>query len=736
MEIESAVAKLNNILFATLSAFEKTGLVDLELLPYAERAMILALSLFPNQEIAFQIVLDAALNVKHVAYDKSRYRKHSDANKVTKVLLNKVQMFQDMIWLESQKWEKYQEVEYVMRYLHCCNEKSRRQYLATYNLQIKDLENTLKLSEIASDSHLTKLYEQHKDIALEQKDMLARYLKFLIQSSIDNNSFYVALAISHMVYDYSLPQVVDLCVYLNPDVVEGTYLYKLKKKFIEKLKKRFYLFIKWKNETDKELFDIKEDHEGLWQEFIRQCNYKFIPWETDCVAETFNKSTKSFDQHLFESLEKISTIDQVEMSRAHTIICPDCYTCLIDNYIKDTSLHKTKPLQPPKLVVPHFNIPQIEISEPRAGEKEMRKIINGSKDLKQELSNLAMQVMQKAKKTGENLEEIFVFIDGEKKAEFNLKQTRSIRLSLSEDVKLIKVTSHHNNTLSLLAVFVLSATDIDYSWLDRLLGKQKKYFRALALGSQITFILRPAKFGIFGIDNKTFVMDISYQKPLAWQESKISILTLLNQQWQRPFRLVTSFVTVIVIACVLLIYFNLSNKQGLPKDKENISQKQKINKQEINKQEPLSKTPTPQPEVNKTIAKNTKIKEPVKTIAKNTRKTFPQDEQTLSSSAPIETELVKIEQIYIELLDNSSLHEQFYKMLEEYLAKEKIEVLARKDLADALLQGTLKEHNGELLVDIEVVNRKGKILFQERFTGYKDPRDLAIVIVSRLKEKH
>ncbi len=728
MEVESAVAKLNNILFATLSAFEKTGLVDSELLPYTERAMELALSLFPNEEIAFQIVLDAALNVKHVAYDKSRYRKHSDANKVTKVLLNKVQMFQDMIWLESQKWEKYQEVEYVMQYLHCCDEKLRRQYLATYNLQIKDLEDRLKLSEIASDSHLTKLYQQHKDIALEQKDMLARYLKFLIQSSIDNNSFYVALAISHMVYDYSLPQVVDLCAYLNPDVVEGTYLYKLKKKFIEKLKKRFHLFINWKNETDKELFDIKQDHEGLWQEFIKQWNYKFIPWETDCVAETFNKSTKSFDQHLFESLEKISTIDQVEMSRAHTIICPDCYTYLINNYIKDTSLHKTKPLQPPKLVVPHFNIPQIEISEPRAGEKEMKKIINGSKDLKQELSNLAMQVMQKVKKTEENLEEVLVFIDDEKKAEFNLKQTHRIRLNLSEDVKLIKVTSRHNNTLSLLAVFVLSATDTEYSWLDRLLGKQKKYSTTLPLGNQITFILRPAK---FGIDNKTFVMDISYQKYLAWQESRTSVLTLLNQQWWKPFRLITGFVTVVVIVCVLLIYFNLSNKQVLPKDRENVSQKQ-----EINKQKSLSKEPTPQPEVNETIENNKKINEPVKTIAKNTKKKFPQDEQTLSSSAPIETELVKIEQIYIELLDNSPLHEQFYKLLEEYLAKESIEVLTRKDLADALLQGTLKEHNGELLMDIEIVNRKGKILFQERFTGYKDPRDLAVAIVSRLKEKH
>jgi hypothetical protein len=41
-------------------------------LPYCQSAIKLALSLFPNEEIAFQIVLDVALDVKRVAYDKNR----------------------------------------------------------------------------------------------------------------------------------------------------------------------------------------------------------------------------------------------------------------------------------------------------------------------------------------------------------------------------------------------------------------------------------------------------------------------------------------------------------------------------------------------------------------------------------------------------------------------------------------------------------------------------------------
>jgi hypothetical protein len=111
-------------------------------------------------------------------------------------------MFQQMIWLEAEKWERYQEMEYLLKYLYHCKESERRQYLATHNLELQALENRLTLSEIGNDKHLTQLYQTNQQKHLTQEDMVARYLKFLIQTSIDNNSFYLALAINHMVYDY------------------------------------------------------------------------------------------------------------------------------------------------------------------------------------------------------------------------------------------------------------------------------------------------------------------------------------------------------------------------------------------------------------------------------------------------------------------------------------------------------------------------------------------------------
>ncbi|MEW6737718.1 MAG: hypothetical protein AB1489_40935, partial [Acidobacteriota bacterium] len=96
------IKRLEGPFASTLSALVRIGQIDRELLSYSAKALELAFSLFPNDSIAFQIALDAALNVKRTANEREHRRKYYKAGKKTKVLLNRIQIFQQMILCESQ----------------------------------------------------------------------------------------------------------------------------------------------------------------------------------------------------------------------------------------------------------------------------------------------------------------------------------------------------------------------------------------------------------------------------------------------------------------------------------------------------------------------------------------------------------------------------------------------------------------------------------------------------------
>src|SRR5437762_10058072 len=124
MELISRIKELSGTFTSTLLAFAERSQITPELLLYSNSAINLAFSLLPSGQIAFQIALDAALGVEQIAYKKRRYRLYAKADNPTKVLLGKAQMFQQMIWYESQKWEQYQETDLLLQYLRCCDRQT------------------------------------------------------------------------------------------------------------------------------------------------------------------------------------------------------------------------------------------------------------------------------------------------------------------------------------------------------------------------------------------------------------------------------------------------------------------------------------------------------------------------------------------------------------------------------------------------------------------------------------
>ncbi|MEW6735686.1 MAG: hypothetical protein AB1489_30625, partial [Acidobacteriota bacterium] len=391
--------------------------------------------------------------------------------------------------------------------------------------------------------------------------------------------------------------------------------------------------------------------------------------------------------------------------------------------------------QPPKLAIPYFDIPKIQSDQhkPRVdpkGEKELRGMINKAKEIEQAVNGLSAHIMQ------EPIKEILVFVDDERKAEFNTKQTNTIRLSLNEDSRLIKVVSHTNGKLSLLAAMLLNSEDIGFSWLERLLGWRKIYRTTLESGQQVTFKIGLSK---LNISNKNFIIDICYQESRVFQDNRSSIWTILTQPRFLSFRVATSFITATVIVCLTLwVYFNWSGKEPeLATQVRKIDQNQVVNKQKTNSLPQSMPQSVPQSNETTVAAKiaTAKSGHEQKGISTKTQNGREIDIRTLSPSKQSEIELASIERIYIDPFGDSPLHEELNNLLKKEFTQGKIDILTKRDLADAVLQGSLKESNGKLIAEVELVNRSGKILFKERLTSDKELTDLAAKITYSLLEK-
>ncbi|MEW6733414.1 MAG: hypothetical protein AB1489_18955 [Acidobacteriota bacterium] len=353
-------------------------------------------------------------------------------------------------------------------------------------------------------------------------------------------------------------------------------------------------------------------------------------------------------------------------------------------------------------------------------------MINKTREVKQAINGLSTRFIPEPNP----VEEILIFVDDERKKEFYTKPTRAIRLNLNEDSRLIKIMSHANGRLSLLAALLLNSEDVEFSWLERLLGWRKIYCTTLETGQQVTFTVGLSK---FNLNNRNFIIDVRYQESRILPDKKLSLLTILNQQKFLFFRLATNSVVATVIICLaLLLYFNSSdNQQKLDNQVKKVAEQPKLQSNPVILKDK---------EVDQELVTSLKVatinsKRKQKRMDARMNHSTQIDTRTLSPSEESEIELASIEQIYIDPFGDSSLHEELRKLLKEGFTQGRIDVLARRDLASAVLQGSLKQNGDKLIAEVELVNRSGKVLFKERFTGEKELTNLAAKITYNLLER-
>jgi hypothetical protein len=381
--------QLKVFLESSLWALVRAGQVEESLVAYAAAALTQVLLVIPANEVAFQIVLDAALSVDKVATEKARYWRYRTAERNTKLWLSNKQLFQWLIWEESQKWEVYQE---TLAWLHFL-ERSLPADLVTQtpgsskdaNLPLHPsseqppalltrlldnatlLKTRLANSEISYSSHWQQLATHLSPDVPPRELWLVRYIKFLTSQGLENNVTYLNLAFSHLVCNYTISETVEIDSYINFQGVTNNYFYKLRAKLLQRIAQRFPLELTYTGEGTPPHFQIDPQSEQYWS-LITKVREHFSPWDTICIADALPRNEKSTVVKFVEKVATywpksapVSTVNDLtaqDVLYAHLAICGKCYQKLVaECYVKGTVRQGAQPLRDPALALPYFWLP-------------------------------------------------------------------------------------------------------------------------------------------------------------------------------------------------------------------------------------------------------------------------------------------------------------------------------------------------------------------------------------------
>jgi hypothetical protein len=175
----------------------------------------------------------------------------------------------------------------------------------------------------------TEYGSSHFPLAAE--DMVVRYIKHLVRITLDRNSFYVTLAVTRLLYDYTTHEVRFLYDVLTASdsarMKDVSYLRKQKAVLLEEVAARFEgMLIEARGAYGERRFEPQPATDHLTR-LAAECLRRFTPWTTACVVQEGFDPTSIPD--LYFPGKGAADEDLVEMNRIHTILHPECFSRFI-----------------------------------------------------------------------------------------------------------------------------------------------------------------------------------------------------------------------------------------------------------------------------------------------------------------------------------------------------------------------------------------------------------------------
>lgn len=279
------------------------------------QAFGLAYFLVENRETALRMVTDALIKLETAAakQDKRLYyqptanalsRKYKQSGSRSKVLLSGPDLFQYLIYLESES--------------HVSSFKS---------------------PEEAPIPHAP----------VDEARLLIHFIKYLVMITLTRNSFYVTLGLTRLLYNYSTTESLllhHLVMQTNERAKDESYWRARKAQLMRELKDRFGNLLSVTHvRSGEERFQTQEVS-SPHAELVKECLRLFTPWSTTCPLPGEFPLEKGRIESLAFRGNDPDAEHQVEVARMHAIIHPDCFERVV------ASLGFPAPAQ--RLEIPQF----------------------------------------------------------------------------------------------------------------------------------------------------------------------------------------------------------------------------------------------------------------------------------------------------------------------------------------------------------------------------------------------
>ena len=566
-----------------------------------------------------------------------------------------------------------------------------------------------------SDLHLlqrlvyieSEVYEriaEERQWGLGQMEMIIRFIKHLVKITIKRNSFYVSLALSRVLHDYTTAEAIEIynCVVQDPERARENYYYRSQKaSLMRELKERFGDMLRIrKAKHGEERFEAQEDSKK-YLELIDACLLQFMPWYSKCVLPVDFDPIKSVVTPLLFKGDLPDEEHATELNRIHTLLHPSCFRRLV------LGLGLATPDQ-------RLDVPCFFLSSDEPGSLGRR--LDPPPVSEEELHIISDEITKEAKRRKKYFGPILsVRVDGIERGHLDLNRTNSLRLEIEAGTELIEVQGGDSSEEIMVATHLVT-----YDEFGIVLSKSEVVLEG---GQALSFEIVSGDKPSSGT-SRTLVM-------IRYRETRpIGALSLLLRQltFYFPTRVnlqeligvpkpAQVFLFALMGIAALVIYFQAIDqpKPGI------ISVQTEPGASDEAKVAPPGTPPQSPREANQAAGKQKAEPD----SSESARPRAEQQERTPGDPMSMErtrapksrsssVKLLAVKRIYISTSDNGPLSQQIRELLIKSLESiGRFEIVRGKEEADAMLDiFAIKELNGgKIALGLQLVSAEGETIW-------------------------
>lgn len=297
-------------------------------------------------------------------------------------------------------------------------------------------------------------YETEQEQATEpsKQDLIIRFIKYLVQITTAMSSFYVNIALSRLLHNYTTSEAQLTYETLTQRYLGADEYRRTKSSVMDRINNRFSRFLNIVRADNGEFrFEAANDQQH-WTQCVNECLRAFTPWSTEAACSGFPSIKGNHHVLASEIPHDKTNQNEREMNACHILVEPTCYAHLM----KELGL----PMPNTKLSLPKFSI---------RGETETRDRDtdgNRSATLSLEIRSELRRRMAERELRRRNLRArtLSIVVDGVHRGD--LEKHRCMQIELQEGSNLIEIRAEDEHGSFPLATQLVGYVDGAFEFLN------------------------------------------------------------------------------------------------------------------------------------------------------------------------------------------------------------------------------------------------------------------------------